>query len=139
MCLVYRYYASNDTTNMDADQIIKKWEQCLNSGDLANIVKLYSDEAILWGTFSEIIRDNTYLIEKYFEELFDKDRLRVHFSLIRTRVYGGTSLYSGTYEFSYMDEVLVTLPARFTFVVGYNEKVGYRIVEHHSSLIPDNP
>lgn len=124
---------------MEADQVLKTWEECLNKGDLTNIVGLYSNNAVLWGTFSKIIRDSPELIEEYFEGLFKKDLLRVHFSLIRSRIHNGTFLYSGTYEFSYMDRKLVILPARFTFVVGRDEEVGYRIMEHHSSLIPDNP
>jgi len=130
-------HAVHETMNIEAGQVLKKWENYLNSGDLANIVGLYSSEAILWGTFSTIVRDNPRLIENYFQELFCKDQLRVHFSLIRSRVFNGTYLYSGTYEFSYMDGDPVTIPARFTFVVSQDKNTGYRIVEHHSSLIPD--
>ncbi len=124
---------------MEADQVLKKWEECLNNGDLANIVSLYSDNAVLWGTFSKIIRDSSELIEEYFEELFKKNLLRVHFGLIRPRTHNGTCLYSGMYKFSYMDRKLVILPARFTFVIGHDKEAGYRIMEHHSSLVPDSP
>ena len=121
---------------MQVDQILKKWEECLNRGDVSSIVKLYSREAILLGTFSEIIRDNPELIRKYFEELLSKEKLKVHFSLIRSRVYGGTWLCSGFYEFTYIENEQVSLPARFTFVIGNESDDNYRILEHHSSVVP---
>ena len=123
---------------MEADQVLKMWEECLNRGDVANIVELYSSEAVLWGTFSETMHDNRELIQGYFEGLFSKEKLKVRFSLIRSRAYQGTCLYSGFYEFSYMENEQVSLPARFTFVIGNDHDAGYRILEHHSSLVPVN-
>ena len=53
-----------------AENLLRKWEECLNSGDLEGIVSLYTDNAVLWGTFSDIIRDTPELIREYFEILF---------------------------------------------------------------------
>ncbi|MYB88686.1 MAG: DUF4440 domain-containing protein [Proteobacteria bacterium] len=124
---------------MKADQVLDDWQRFLNQGDLENIIRLYSDEAILWGTFSNIIRDSSKLIGEYFEELFEKDNLRVDWGTVYPRVYDGFYLYSGTYEFSYTDNKLVTLPARFTFAIGHEKDAVFKILAHHSSLIPNDP
>ncbi len=122
---------------MNADQVLKQWEKSLNNGDLTNVVSLYAKDAVLWATFSKIIRNNPDLIEQYFQDLLQKKNFRVNFSSSNGRAYENTHLYSGTYEFSYLDSNLITFPARFTFVICKNEAGGYKIVEHHSSLIPD--
>ena len=95
---------------MNADQVLKRWGECLNSYDLVNIVNLYSSDAVLWGTFSKIIRNDSRLIEQYFEGLFQKDSLNVNFSSINPRVYSDTHFYSGTYEFSYVEKRLIIFP-----------------------------
>lgn len=122
---------------MDADQILDQWEKYLNDGDLPNIVKLYANDAILWGTFSKVIRNNPDLIKEYFQELLLKKNFKVDINSSSARVYSDTYLYSGTYEFSYVDKELVKFPARFTFVICKDESGSYKIVEHHSSLIPN--
>ncbi|MCY3804050.1 MAG: DUF4440 domain-containing protein [Gammaproteobacteria bacterium] len=124
---------------MKADQVLDDWQRFLNQGDLENIVRLYSDEAILWGTLSSIIRDSSKLIGEYFEMLFEKDNLRVDWGTVYPRVYDGFHLYSGTYEFSYTDNKPVILPARFTFAIGDEKDASFKILAHHSSLIPGDP
>ena len=121
---------------MKADQVLDDWQRFLNQGDLENIVRLYADEAVLWGTFSDIIRDSSKLIEAYFEKLLEKDNLRVDWDTVHSQVYDGFHLYSGTYEFSYTASERVTLPARFTFAIGHDKDGAFRILAHHSSLIP---
>ena len=121
---------------MEADKVLEEWQMFLNNGDMGGIVRLYSDEAVLWGTFSKIFRDNPRLIEEYFGQLFEKNSLKVDMGPFRSREYNDIHLYSGTYEFSYIDGDPVVLPARFTFVIGRDEEATFRIIEHHSSLIP---
>lgn len=124
---------------MEANQILDEWQRSLNQGDLENIVRLYSDEAVLWGTFSDTLRDSPGLIREYFEKLLEKDGLRVEWGTMCTRSCDGFHLYSGTYAFSYVEAKPVTVPARFTFVIGRDKDVGFRILTHHSSLVPSNP
>ena len=102
---------------MDAKYVINNWETCLNTVDLKGIVDLYINGAVLWGTFSQVIRDSSELIQEYFQSLFAKQGLKVNFSSIKSQSYGDTTIFSGTYEFSYLEGELVTYPARFTFVV----------------------
>ena len=122
---------------MGADKVLEEWQMFLNNHDLGGITGLYSDEAVLWGTFSNIIRDTPGSIEEYFRRLLEKDQLNVEIGSVRPREYNGMHLYSGTYEFSYLDGKPVILPARFTFVIGPDKDAALRILEHHSSLIPE--
>jgi len=121
---------------MDADDVIKDWENRLNNCDLKGIASLYLDNAVLWGTFSQVIRGTTELIQEYFSGLFAKQELKVNFSSITSRIYGDTTILSGTYEFSYREEDMITHAARFTFVVCKDKHGNNKIAEHHSSLIP---
>ena len=119
-----------------ADNLLRKWEVCLNNRDLEGIVKLYTADAVLWGTFSDIIRDNHGLIREYFEALFLKDELNVKFGESNLRSFGEAAIYSGEYEFSYQGDEKVKCPARFSFVFYRNKEGEYRIIDHHSSLVP---
>ena len=122
---------------MCSQQIITSWEKYLNNADINNLINLYAEDAVLWGTFSNVIRDNLDLIREYFQELFKKRDLKVSFNASFNRVYEDTHLYSGTYKFSYIDEELIIINARYTFVVCKDRNSKYKIVEHHSSVIPD--
>ena len=89
---------------MDAEKIIKNWENYLNNKDLQSIVGLYEADAILWGTFSKIIRDNSELIKEYFIGLFENKQLKVEFKTKTNRIFSNTYIFSGLYEFSYLDD-----------------------------------
>ena len=121
-----------------AENLLKKWETCLNNGDLEGIVSLYADNAVLWGTFSDIIRDNPELIREYFEALFLRDNLKVEFGDSNLRSFGEAAIYSGEYEFTYNDGGEVKSPARFSFVFYKDKDRQYKIIDHHSSLVPSS-
>ncbi|MFK7816858.1 MAG: DUF4440 domain-containing protein [Gammaproteobacteria bacterium] len=122
-----------------AENLLRKWEVCLNNTDLDGIISLYTDDAVLWGTFSEIIRDTPELIREYFEVLFYRKNLKVQFGPSNLRSFGQAAIYSGEYEFSYEDPEgkVVTCPARFSFVFYKHESDTYKIIDHHSSLTPE--
>lgn len=121
---------------MNANDVINAWERCLNEKSLSTIKSLYLEDAVLWGTFSKVIRDNSDLIGEYFQELFEKDELSVNFSSKLSRNYESTTIFSGTYEFSYREGEMVTHAARFTFTLCNDNEGNLKIAEHHSSLIP---
>ena len=122
---------------MEAEDVIKSWENCLNTSDLNGIIDLYIEDAVLWGTFSKVIRGAPELIQEYFQDLFVKNDLKVNFSSMLSRAYSEATIFSGTYEFSYVEEELITHSARFTFVVCKDNHGHLKIAEHHSSLLPD--
>ena len=121
---------------MHADQVLTCWENCLNDNDLQGIIDLYEVDAVLWGTFSKNIRDKQELIKEYFYGLFEKKQLKVQFGKKSSRQYSSVYIFSGTYKFSYLEDEVISFPARYTFVISKNSSGDYKIVEHHSSLMP---
>ncbi len=121
-----------------AENLLRTWEVCLNNTDLDGIISLYAEDAVLWGTFSDIFCDTPELIRKYFEVLFYKKNLKVKFGASNLRSFGEAAIYSGEYEFSYENEKLIIFPARFSFVFYKDNNEIYKIIDHHSSLIPDS-
>lgn len=122
-----------------AENLLRAWEVCLNNTDLDGIISLYTEDAVLWGTFSEVIRDTPVLIRDYFEVLFNRKNLKVHFGPSNLRSFGQAAIYSGEYEFSYENDEnkLVKCPARFSFVFYKDGNDSYKIIDHHSSLTPE--
>ena len=100
-----------------ADKILEVWGNCINTHDINRIIKLYDKDAMLWGTFSIILRDNHDLIKGYFEELFEKDNLAVSFKSSKNRVYANTFIFSGSYDLSYEDQGLKVLSAKRNVVL----------------------
>jgi len=128
---------TSKTPHEDARRILQQWEEYLNRGDLRNILTLYADDAVLWGTFSKVVRDNSDSIREYFQKLLQKKNLKVNFSTVgHRRIYEDVHLFFGTYEFSHEHEKPVIFPARFTFLIHRVENGSYKIAEHHSSVIP---
>lgn len=122
---------------LDAEQTLRQWENSLNKNDLPGVLALYASDAVLWGTFSKTIRNTPDLIREYFEALLQKENVRVVFGATESKVYKGVHLFSGSYEFSYEDDGIVVFPSRFTFAVCKVEDGSYKIIEHHSSVMPD--
>ncbi len=122
---------------IEADNILKEWGECINTHDLSRILTLYTKEAMLWGTFSTILRDEHELIKDYFVDLFTRDQFAVKFKSSKNRVYGDIFIYSGNYEFSFVQQEKIILPARYTLVIHKFSENDYKIVEHHSSLVPE--
>ena len=76
-------------------------------------------------------------IKKYFEHLFELDRVSVHFEYGEVRQYNDIFIQSGKYVFSYYKkDERIEVPARYSFVCK-KEKTGWYIVEHHSSVFPN--
>jgi len=119
-----------------SENLLRNWEACLNNGDLDGIVDLYSSNAVLWGTFSNIIRDSPALIREYFESLYSNQDLKVVFGVSNVRTLEDVEIHSGEYEFSYKDGEKVKCPARFSFVLNKDKDGQYKIIDHHSSIVP---
>ncbi len=119
-----------------AESLLSEWERCFNNTDLDGIISVYAKDAVLWGTFSDVIRDTPKLIREYFKVLFARKNLKVKFGPSELRSYGQAAIYSGEYEFSYQDNGLIVCPARFSFVFYKVEGEVYKIIDHHSSLKP---
>lgn len=123
------------------DEILKQsaiWAEALSSGDESNVTALYHRDAVLWGTLSPVIRNTPELIREYFVKFATLDRIRVEFSDPVIRQYGNVAINTGYYVFSwYEDGGKVVVPARYTFA--YVNEGGWKIIDHHSSVVPEQP
>ena len=72
------------------------WATALGEDDPENVLPLYSDDAVLWGTLSPTVRANRAALRDYFVGAFKVlPGLKVAFGDQLIRVYGGTAVNTG--------------------------------------------
>ncbi|MEM8918883.1 MAG: SgcJ/EcaC family oxidoreductase [Pseudomonadota bacterium] len=112
------------------------WNDALQTGDPDQVVALYAKDAILLPTLSNDVRHNHAEIQAYFVDFLKKHpRGTINESNIRD--LGDTAVHSGIYTFDLtIDGQKSSARCRFTYVY---QKVGgeWKIVEHHSSVMPE--
>jgi hypothetical protein len=112
------------------------WAKALNEHHPEKAAALYSNYISLYATYQTKIETYTDLL-KYFTKLVAKEDFQVKFNEENIRVYGPTAINSGLYTFTYKkDGEKQIIPARFTLVYTLTPD-GWRIVEHHSSTLPE--
>lgn len=109
------------------------------AGDPQEIVALYAEDAVLWGTISGTIRDDTAEITDYFVNACEKlPKLTVEFQDPLVRVYGDTAVNTGSYLFTYeKDGAKKQLPARYSLTLAKRDGQ-WLIIDHHSSAKPSD-
>ena len=113
------------------------WGQAIGGGDPENVLTLYADDAVLWGTLSPTVRSDRAALRDYFVTAFKVlPGLKVAFGDQLIRVYGTTAINTGYYTFSYGEAK--SLPARYSFTYVKNGE-RWLIVDHHSSAMPSTP
>lgn len=125
------------TPPFPVDKASAQWATALSSNDPQKVTALYDDKAFLYATFANKINTRDGLID-YFKKIMQHPNLKVQFDQQNLRVYNNeTAINSGLYTFSYTDgNKTVSVPARYTFVYSL-EPQGWLIVDHHSSILPD--
>jgi uncharacterized protein (TIGR02246 family) len=125
----------------DVQAAMNAWKQKLAvacSVDPKEILGLYAEDGVLWGTISTTIRNDRAGLEDYFVNACKKlPKLTVEFKDPLIRVYGDdTAVNSGSYIFTYeKDGQPVSLPARYSFTL-VKKDGRWLIVDHHSSAMP---
>jgi len=119
----------------EISELFVKWNKALQTGDPHKVVACYAPDAILLPTVSAKVRHNHEEIHDYFVHFLAKQpRGRIVEQNIR--VYDNVAINSGFYTFTLTkDGVQADVAARFTFVYR-QDKDGWLIVEHHSSVLP---
>ena len=117
----------------DISILIDKWNLALQSRDPAKVVELYTADAILIPTISNIVRHNHKEIEDYFAHFLQKGP-KFEIDETNIRVIDNLAVNSGTYTATFEDGT--SARARFTFVY-QNISQRWLIIEHHSSLMPE--
>ena len=107
----------------DVAAAMNTWGDYLAKGtseEPGEILTLYADDAVLWGTISTTRRDDPAAIRDYFVNAYKAlPELTVEFEDPNIRVYGGdTAVNTGYYTFSYeKDGATKSLPARYSFTL----------------------
>ena len=114
-------------------EFLEKWVDTIKSGDPKQVTDLYDEDAILLGTFSNKERVGHELILEYFENLLKSPvEVEIVSEIISTSEQ--FFLNSGLYNFVTGGK---TINARYSFVHQlYNDDV-WKIVSHHSSVMPE--
>ncbi len=120
----------------DIAGLLHIWIETLKTLDPDKVAALYAEDAILLPTLSKEIRQSQSAIRDYFKHfLAMKPRAEVLQQTIRS--YGQAATNSGLYKFfAEIDGAEHIVVARFTFVYRQDND-GWKIVDHHSSMLPD--
>ncbi|MBE9492050.1 MAG: DUF4440 domain-containing protein [Bacteroidetes bacterium] len=115
----------------------RMWAEAIQSRIVDQILELYDEKAVLWGTLSDVRRDTPDNIREYFNKFVTHEGIKVDFTDNYIRIYEDIAINTGYYTFSWKEENnKVVIPARFTFT--YNKKGNqWYIIDHHSSLVPE--
>ena len=138
--------SSSVVTEEFVHSLFDKWTDALATGDVDTVVRLYSTDAILLPTMSNTPRLHHKAIQDYFASfLLQKPMGRIVESHITIGETGNWCSDNGIYEFVMKVDGSV-VRARYTFMyqlqeeesAGNNSKdVEWKIVHHHSSLMPE--
>ena len=127
----------------DVAAAMSMWGDYLAKGtteEPGEILTLYAEDAVLWGTISTTRRDDPTAIRDYFVNAYKAlPNLTVTFEDPYIRVYGDTAVNTGYYTFAYeKDGATQSLPARYSFTLVKRDG-DWQIVDHHSSAMPQPP
>lgn len=123
-------------TVADVDAATAQWISAFNRKSATDIVALYAQDAVFFGTSSPVLRDKPVLVMDYFKGLSALGDATISLGEHRVQVFGNTAISTGYYTRSALqDGKTVSNPARFSFV--YAKRKGrWMIVNHHSSALP---
>jgi hypothetical protein len=116
---------------------METWREAVNTYNLDAILKHYDEKALLWGTFTKDEGAGHLPIKEYFEYLLAVKELNISFQIPEIRQYNDIFIQSGTYLFCYMKlGERYEVAAHYSFVCK-KEHGHWRILEHHSSTLPE--
>jgi uncharacterized protein (TIGR02246 family) len=121
------------------ETLFEEWNEALQSGDPSRVTDLYAFNAVLVPTLSNRVRLGHAEIEDYFRDFLAKNPSGADVARSHIRVYGDTAINSGIYVFAFSpaDKEPYSVRGRFTFVHHWHGD-RWLIVEHHSSLMPED-
>ena len=121
--------------NQEISALFDLWNNTLQTGDPKKVAALYHEsEGILLPTVSNQVRHNHAEIEDYFVHFLSKGP-KGEINESNIRIYDSIAINSGVYTFTFKDGAAVQ--ARFTYVYK-KENDEWKIIEHHSSAMPEN-
>ena len=119
--------------------VLEKWMQAINNGDITSLLGLYDSHAVLVPTFSNRLLNTPDKLRDYFEKLGSHEDLSVALherTLIVQELYNQIIFsLSGIYNWRFdVDGELLNFEARFSYIINISNPSP--ILHHHSSQIP---
>ena len=133
-----------EKSEKDVSEATNTWLNTVTSGSegvVDEVVALYAEDGVLWGTVSEQVRDTPAEIRDYFEYFAKLPELSVSSYKGCVRMYDeNLAINSGYYTFTYnKDGQTKEVPARYSFTYHKDGNNQWEIIEHHSSALPEAP
>lgn len=123
------------STKEEVADLFSIWNKALQTEKPEEVVACYAEDAILLPTLSKTVRHNHDEIRNYFVDFLSKKPIGKTVEE-NIRIYGEIAINSGIYTFSLTENNKTTkATARFTFVYKKHQS-SWKIIEHHSSLLP---
>ena len=123
----------------DAYAGVERWSEAFNSGDVEQIVRMYTDDALLLGTLSPGMTSKPDDLRAYFKGAATAKlqvKLGDHSAVVLAE---GVVAIAGFYDFSRpVADGQPVVPARFSFVMVMKDGI-WKIAHHHSSVRPKSP
>ncbi len=120
----------------EIEGLFSEWNKALVSGDPDKVVRLYATNAILLPTLSNAPRTNHAEIRDYFAKTFMPRGPSGKIVKAHVRVFADVAICSGVFAFTFKDQSAAQV--RKSFVYRWNGEE-WLIIEHHSSLMPEQP
>mgnify|MGYP001164806740 CR=1 FL=1 len=121
-----------------AEDVLRRWMNAVNSGDLEGVLALYSEQAVLIPTFSNRLLNAPEKIRDYFLKLGSREDLSIALhekTLITQPLHDNLVSLCGIYCWRFcVDDELLSFEARFSYTL--NLDAARPILHHHSSQIP---
>ena len=119
--------------------LLDEWSAALQSCNPTRITDLYAPDAVLLPTISYQIRLDPAQIRRYFRNMMQMGP-SARFNEVHSRLFDTIAINSGIYTFRLHrdDGPAYDLICRFTFVYKLLDDA-WKIIEHHSSTMPDQP
>ena len=126
----------SQSTVAEIEGLFSEWNKALVSGDPDEVVRLYATNAILIPTLSNKPRTSHAEIRDYFAQTFMPRGPSGTIVKAYVRVFADIAICSGIFAFTFSDRSAAQV--RKSFVHRWNGEE-WLIVEHHSSLMPEQP
>jgi hypothetical protein len=121
-----------------AKNVLAKWLEAVNSGDVEELLSLYDTQAVLIPTFSNRLLNTPEKQRGYFEQLSSREKLSVTLhekTLLVQEITDKIFVLSGIYNWRFnIDDEPINFEARFSYTLDLANPSP--ILHHHSSQIP---
>ena len=125
------------TARQEIAPLLRLWNDTLLTEDAHKVAALYAKDATLLPTLSKEICQSPEAIAEYFR-VFLSFRPKATILHENIRLHGPIGINSGIYSFEVqMEGGVHHLIGRFTFVYR-KDADGWKILAHHSSLMPEH-